>query len=362
MSTTSIVVLNWNGQHWLERSLPGILEHSGEAVDVVVADNGSTDGSLAWLAGAHPQVRCIALGTNLGFAGGYNAALAQITTPFAVLLNSDVGTRPGWVDPLRAMLERDPMMAACQPKVLALNDPHRFEHAGAAGGLIDRNGYPFCRGRIFELTEQDNGQYDDEQEVFWATGACMMLRMEAFREVGGFDASLFAHMEEIDLCWRLRRRGWRIGYTSRSVVLHAGGGTLGYGSPRKTYLNFRNSLIVLTKNLRTPLFGYRLFRRLVLDGFAAGKFLMEGHVRHFWQVGRAHRHFFARLPRVLRERHRLRREETRPDLTGMYLRSVAYDRFILGHERYTDLDRTAFIQRDRAGVRSPAGSRRSPTP
>ena len=170
---------------------------------------------------------------------------------YFLLLNSDVEVAPGWLEALRTYLERDRRMAACQPKVLSHRERARFEHAGAAGGFIDRNGYPFCRGRIFEITEEDHGQYDDERDVFWATGACMLVRAEAFRAAGGFDASLFAHMEEIDLCWRMRRMGWRIGYTSKAVVHHVGGGALGYGSPRKTYLNFRNSLIVLTKNLHT---------------------------------------------------------------------------------------------------------------
>ncbi|MCB0792806.1 MAG: glycosyltransferase family 2 protein [Flavobacteriales bacterium] len=362
MSTIAIVVLNWNGQHWLERSMPGILASAVDQAEVIVADNGSTDGSSDWLAGTYPDVRRIDLGHNMGFAGGYNAALAQVDTTYVVLLNTDVEVRPGWIAPLRALLERDPRMAACQPKVLALNDPQRFEHAGAAGGMIDRNGYPFCRGRIFELTEEDRGQYDDEREVFWATGACMMLRMAAFREVGGFDASLFAHMEEIDLCWRMRLRGWRIGFTSRSVIEHAGGGTLGYGSPRKTYLNFRNSLIVLTKNIQSDHLPYRLVRRLVLDGFAAAKFLLEGHFRHCWEVGRAHRHFFARLPAVLRERRRSKDQWKAPDLTGMYRRSVAYDRFILGHRRFTDLDPAAFIERDAGDGQRPSDSRRGRNP
>ena len=342
MSTIAIVVLNWNGQHWLERSMPGILASAVDQAEVIVADNGSTDGSSDWLAGTYPDVRRIDLGHNMGFAGGYNAALAQVDTTYVVLLNTDVEVRPGWIAPLRALLERDPRMAACQPKVLALNDPQRFEHAGAAGGMIDRNGYPFCRGRIFELTEEDRGQYDDEREVFWATGACLLIRSADFHAVGGFDASLFAHMEEIDLCWRLRRRGRRIGYTHQATVFHVGGGALGYGSPRKTFLNFRNSLIVLTRNLHEGWLPMRLLRRLVLDFFAGAKFLLEGHGSHTWQVVRAHWSFFGRLPRVLRERRHLLQEERTPDLTGMYHRSVAYDRFILGWKRFEELDVKAF--------------------
>lgn len=341
---TAIVILNWNGRSWLEKFLPGVLLHSSGA-EVIVADNASTDDSLTWLARAHPQVRVIRLEQNLGFAGGYNAVLTKVDADRYLLLNSDVEVTAGWISSLNAYMDRDPRMAACQPKVLAQRQRDHFEHAGAAGGYMDRNGYPFCRGRIFEITEQDKGQYNDEQEVFWATGACLLIRADAFHAAGGFDADLFAHMEEIDLCWRLRRMGWRIGYTSASTVYHVGGGSLGYGSPQKTYLNFRNSLIVLTKNLHNGWSWWWLFRRLVLDGFAAWKFLFEGHGAHTWQVARAHWHYFARLPKVLRQRRALMAHERDPDLTGMYQRSIAYDRFILGWKRFDQLDTKAFLQR-----------------
>lgn len=341
---TAIVILNWNGVHWLERFLPAVLAHRGDA-SVVVADNASTDGSVERVRALFPDVRTIVLPTNLGFAGGYNEALKQVQADRYVLLNSDVEVTPGWLAPLEACLDANPAMAACQPKVLSEANRDRFEHAGAAGGFIDRNGYPFCRGRIFEMTEPDTGQYDDDRQVFWATGACLMIRAEAFHTAGGFDADLFAHMEEIDLCWRLRRTGWTIGYTSRSTVYHVGGGSLGYGSPRKTYLNFRNSLIVLTKNLHNGWSWWWLFRRLVLDGFAAMKFLLEGHSAHTWQVARAHWGYFKRLPRTLRKRRALLATERSPDLTGMYQRSIAYDRFIIGWKRFSELDVSAFRQR-----------------
>ena len=340
---TAVVILNWNGLHWLQQFLPGVVAHSEKDAHVVLADNGSADGSVEWVRSNLPVVQIIELRSNLGFAGGYNAALQGITADRFVLLNSDVEVTHGWLAALNTYLDLNPGMAACQPKVLSLRERGKFEHAGAAGGYIDRNGYPFCRGRIFEITEEDHGQYDDDREVFWATGACLMVRVEAFRVAGGFDASLFAHMEEIDLCWRLRRLGWRIGYTSRAVVHHVGGGALGYGSPRKTYLNFRNSLIVLTKNMRGGWLPMRLLRRVVLDLFAALKFLLEGHASHAWEVGRAHRHFLYRLPQVLRERRRLAQLENQPNLAGQYHRSVAYDRFILGHRKFSDLDPQAFI-------------------
>lgn len=342
---TAVVILNWNGAEWLRRFLPSVVERSQGDAKVFVADNGSTDDSLAWVRATLPGVGIIEMKENLGFAGGYNAALAQVQAEYFILLNSDVEVTPGWIPAMKDRLLRDPGMAACQPKVLSHREPSRFEHAGAAGGFIDRNGYPFCRGRIFEITETDGHQYDDEREVFWATGACLMIRSSAFREADGFDESLFAHMEEIDLCWRLRRTGWRIGYTSKAIVYHVGGGALGYGSTRKTYLNFRNSLCVLTKNLRSRWIGGRIIRRMVLDDFAALKFLLEGHADHAWVVGRAHRHFCRRLPALLRERKRLAALDKDPDLTGQYTRSVAYDRFILGQKTFPQLDQSAFISR-----------------
>ncbi|MEO8589657.1 MAG: glycosyltransferase family 2 protein [Flavobacteriales bacterium] len=340
---TAVVILNWNGKHWLEKFLPTVLRHTPDA-DIIVADNASTDGSVDWLHRTHPGVRTIVLDHNHGFAGGYNEALHGLDAERYLLLNSDVEVTPGWLEAMNAYLDRHPEMAACQPKVLSHAHRDRFEHAGAAGGFIDRNGYPFCRGRIFELTEMDQGQYDDEREVFWATGACFLVRAEAFHTAGGFDAELFAHMEEIDLCWRMRRTGWHIGYTSRATVYHVGGGALGYGSPRKTYLNFRNSLIVLTKNLHNGWSWWWLLRRLVLDGFAGWKFLFEGHAEHTWQVARAHWHFFLRLPHVVRQRHALLETERNPDLTGRYHRSIAYDRFILGWKRFQQLDADGFRQ------------------
>ncbi len=340
---TAIVILNWNGRHWLER-FTGDLVGRSPGTTVVVADNGSTDGSLEWLEAHRPSIERITLGANHGFAEGYNRALAQVTADRYVLVNSDVEVTPGWLEGLHAMLDADPRMAACQPKILAMNDRTRFEHAGAAGGYMDRNGYPFCRGRIFEVTEVDHGQYDDDREVFWATGACMMVRSDAFHAVGGFDGSLFAHMEEIDLCWRLRRRGWTIGYTSRSTAYHAGGGALHYGSPLKTYLNFRNSLIVLTKNLHRGAILWWLPKRIALDILAAIKFMVEGHGAHAWQVLRAHAHFVVRLPRTIAARRRLYQEEDNPQLTGLYLRSIAYDRFILRMKEFSSLDPRAFVQ------------------
>lgn len=341
---TAIVILNWNGQRWLERFLPTVVARSAAQARVIVADNGSSDGSIAWIREHLPSVEVIAMPLNQGFAGGYNEALRHVDAKYFVLLNSDVEVTDGWVAALRDHLEKNPDMAACQPKMLSHVYRTTFEHAGAAGGFIDRNGYPFCRGRIFELTEEDHGQYDDDRDVFWATGACLMIRAEAFRAAGGFDATLFAHMEEIDLCWCLRRMGWRIGYTSAAKVYHVGGGALGYGNPKKTFLNFRNSLIVLTKHLDSRWIYARILHRITLDLFAAMKFFAEGNASHAWQVGKAHRQFIRWLPGVMRERERLRSMEQDPDLTGMYHRSIAYDRYILGWRKFTDLDKSEMDQ------------------
>lgn len=341
---TAVVILNWNGLQWLQRFLPLVVSHTGTDARVILADNASTDGSVTWVRLNAPSVEVITMGTNEGFAGGYNTALGQVEARYFVLLNSDVEVTPGWVRTLRKHLDDRPDMAACQPKMLSLQDRHRFEHAGAAGGFIDRNGYPFCRGRIFEITEEDHGQYDDDRDVFWATGACLMIRAEAFHAAGGFDGKLFAHMEEIDLCWCLRRMGWRIGYASTVAVFHVGGGALGYGNPRKTFLNFRNSLAVLTKHLNSRWIYARIIHRIVLDVFAALKFLVEGHGSHTWQVFRAHCGFIRWLPGLMAERKRLRGMEQNPDLTGMYHRSIAYDRYILGWKQFGSLDKAAFDQ------------------
>ncbi|MDQ3100015.1 MAG: glycosyltransferase family 2 protein [Bacteroidota bacterium] len=357
----AIVILNWNGRHWLEKFLPSVILNREDA-SIIVADNASTDDSIDWLKRNQPGVRVIELDSNLGFAGGYNAALDKVQAERYVLLNSDVEVTPGWLGSLSGYLDKFPRMAACQPKIRSHSKRDHFEHAGAAGGFIDRNGYPFCRGRIFEVAEKDQGQYDQDGEVFWATGACLMIRSKAFHEAGGFDEKLFAHMEEIDLCWRLRRTGWSIGYTSSAVVYHVGGGALSYGSPRKTFLNFRNSLIVLTKNLHTGWWPASLFRRMVLDGFAACKFLLEGHAIHSWQVCRAHWAFFGRLPFVLRQRRNLLATDSSPDLTGIYRRSIAFDRFILGWRSFSQLDRSAFLRTDRSRSGSPENTLVHPAP
>lgn len=288
----SVVILNWNGREMLERFLPDVISNTpDDLARIIVADNGSSDGSVEMLAKRFPQVMTMAFNHNYGYAGGYNRAIDNISTPYAVLLNSDVAPQPGWLDPLVAYMDSDVLCAACQPKLLSVTDPGKFEYAGAAGGFLDRHGYPYCRGRIFDTIETDRGQYDDIVEVDWATGAALMVRVDCFRRVGGLDEEFFAHMEEIDLCWRMRRAGWRIAAVPTGVVRHLGGGSLPADNPRKTYLNFRNNLLMLRKNLAPRHRRRELFVRRRLDTLAWGRMVMTGHWRHASAILRAHRDY-----------------------------------------------------------------------
>lgn len=271
----AVVILNYNGAPMLAKFLPSVIEYSPGA-EIVVADNASTDDSVALVRRSFPTVRLVELDRNYGFAGGYNRALEQVDAEYCLLLNSDVEVTPGWLEPLLSFMEQIPAAVACQPKILAYNDKCCFEYAGASGGFIDRYGYPYCRGRLFDTVERDCGQYDDICRVFWATGAAMMVRSSAFNAAGGFDEHFFAHMEEIDLCWRMAARGGEIYAVPQSCVYHVGGATLSKSNPRKTFLNFRNNLLMLYKNLpQGELCGVMRVRAL-LDYVAAFKFLLTG--------------------------------------------------------------------------------------
>ena len=277
MKKVSVVILNWNGVGMLQRFLPGVIKYSeGEGVEVCVADNGSTDESVSWLQAYCPDVRLIVLDKNYGFADGYNKALEQVEAEYVVLLNSDVEVTPHWLDPLMEYMDAHPEVAACQPKIRSERNKEYFEYAGAAGGYIDKYGYPFCRGRIFDVVEKDKGQYDAIQPIFWATGAALFIRLKDYQEAGGLDARFFAHMEEIDLCWRLRSRGRQLVCIPQSVVFHVGAATLKKENPRKTFLNFRNNLLMLYKNLPAKELKKVLFVRGLLDWVAAFVFLLKG--------------------------------------------------------------------------------------
>lgn len=292
MNKVSVVILNWNGLEMLQRFLPSVVAYSQEeGVEVCVADNASTDNSLAWLRDNCPTVRLILLDKNYGFAEGYNQALRQVEAEYVVLLNNDVEVTPFWLQPLLSYMDLHPEVAACQPKLLSEPSKEYFEYAGAAGGYLDCYGYPFCRGRIFDVVEKDDGQYDAICPIFWATGAALFIRLRDYQAVGGLDGRFFAHMEEIDLCWRLRSRGRKLVCVPQSVVYHVGAGTLKKENPHKTFLNFRNNLLMLYKNLPEQELNRTLFVRGLLDWLAAFVFLLKGQWEGAWAVLRARREF-----------------------------------------------------------------------
>jgi len=323
---TAVVILNYNGKAFLKQFLPAVIAHTPDA-RIIVADNQSVDGSVEMLRQQFPQVQLVINSDNEGYARGYNTALQQITADYYVLLNSDVEVTPGWLTPLIQLLEANPQIAACQPK---LKDYHRkthFEYAGGAGGFIDCWGYPFCRGRIFQEIEPDTGQYDDTRRVFWASGACMVVRAQAYRQLGGLDAAFFAHMEEIDLCWRLQNVGYEIYYCADSTVYHVGAGTLNPDNPRKTFLNFRNSLITLYKNLPTSRLVRVIFIRLLLDGIAGATFLLQKKPHHCWAIVRAHIDFYKKIPFWMKQRQNTIRKKDGLEIVT-YGQSIVWSFFI----------------------------------
>ena len=288
----AIVILNWNGKHYLEQFLPSVVASTYSNIKIIIADNASTDDSISFLRSSYPQIEIIKNDQNYGFAKGYNVALKNVVADYFILLNSDVEVTPGWIEPIITLMALDKKIAACQPKMISYNDRNSFEYAGACGGWLDGYGYPFCRGRIFEVVEKDVGQYDDVQQVFWATGAALCVRASAFNEARGFDDSFFAHQEEIDLCWRLQLLGYSIFVQPTSVVYHVGGGTLPMGNRRKVYLNFRNNLMMMAKNLPRSESYWKIPFRMGLDVIAAYKNLFAGEVAAFSAIARAHLSFY----------------------------------------------------------------------
>ena len=283
LNKTAVVILNFNGLKLMQKYLPTVIEKTVGA-EIIVADNGSTDGSVEWLQKEHSNLRIIALDKNYGFAEGYNMALKQVEAEYYVLLNSDIRTPQNWLTPLIAYMQSHPECAACQPKIRSEHEPEKFEYAGAAGGFIDAYGYPFCRGRVMSNIETDNGQYDTIEEIFWATGACLVIRSKEYWDAGGLDGRFFAHQEEIDLCWRLKARGASIVCVPQSAIYHVGGGSLGYESPFKTRLNFRNNALLLYKNLSSDRYWWTYLFRLALDWVAALQMLAQGKPRNAWAV------------------------------------------------------------------------------
>ncbi len=332
MTKVSVVILNCNGKGHLEQFLPTIINFSPNS-EVVVIDNASTDNSIDFLELHHPKVRLIVLETNLGYAGGYNEGLKSIISEYCILLNSDIEVTHNWIEPVIDLMDSDTQIAACQPKILSFNHRDQFEYAGASGGYIDWLGYPFCRGRIFDTTEKDAGQYDDTKQVFWASGASFFVRTSVFKESGGFDDSFFAHMEEIDLCWKLNKNGYKIMVCPHSVVYHVGGGTLPVTSPRKTCLNFKNSLQMLTKNLSIGALILRIPLRWIFDWIAMMKFLSEGSALHSFAVLKAHGSYLQSLPNAIRNRSK--NAPVNPEL--IYKRLLLIDYYLKRWKYYHQL-------------------------
>lgn len=335
----AVVILNWNGQKLLEKFLPSVLHHSSQHADVIIADNDSTDDSIAFLQTNYPQIKLIINDKNYGFAEGYNKALNKLDYDYFILLNSDIEVTPDWIEPIVALMDANENIAACQPKIRAYNNKEMFEYAGAAGGFIDNLGYPFCRGRLFQTLEIDNGQYNDTREIFWATGACMFIRAKHFKEAGGFDPDFFAHMEEIDLCWRLKNMGYSIYYEHQSVIYHVGGATLNKMSSQKTFLNFRNNLRLIYKNTTQKNLSTILIKRAFLDAAAAFSFIFSGGFKHFWAVVRAYYAFYKSFSRIREQRKKI----VQKDVSCVYKKSIVKGYYLDKIRSFKVLDSKDFI-------------------
>lgn len=333
----AVVILNWNGLKYLQQFLPSVIASTWPNLDIVVGDNGSTDDSLTYLRARYPEIKIIENNVNYGFTGGYNRVLSQVDADYYILLNSDVEVPAGWIEPMIEMMEADDNVAAAAPKIRSYGQKTHFEHAGAAGGFIDKHGYPFCRGRIFYEIEEDTGQYNTAGEIFWASGASLFIKKKHWDVSGGFDESFFAHMEEIDLCWRLKNMGYKVMYCPESEIYHVGGGTLNAENPFKTYLNFRNNLLLLRNNLPAGRAFWVICIRMWLDLLALFRFLSEGKRKDAWAVSKAHRSFL----KMLFKKRKIAKAKPvfhHSKLSGMYGRSIVWDFFVGKKTRFIDLD------------------------
>ncbi len=338
-SKTAVIILNWNGLSWLQQFIPILIKNTAPIdADLIVADNASTDSSITYLTENHPEVQLIALEQNYGFAEGYNRALELIDHPYSILLNSDVEVTKDWILPLVKKLESSDRIVACQPKIRDFNNKEYFEYAGASGGFIDYLAYPYCRGRMFNTLEKDEGQYDDDLSIFWATGACLAIKTDLYKKAGGLDNSFFAHMEEIDLCWRLKSRGYDIYIVPQSVVYHAGGGTLSKINPQKTYLNFRNNLYILYKNHPSQNLIKILILRFILDGIAGIKFLLSGQFSHTFAIVKAHFSFYSTVHNFKLKRKENLEQRKVQSIPEIYSKSIVKAVFINNKNKYSDLD------------------------
>ncbi len=329
---TAVVILNWNGKQLLEQFLPSIVNYNEGDTEIYVADNASTDDSINFVKANFPSVKIVVNNENGGYAKGYNDALQHIQADIYCLINSDIEVTPNWLQPIIEVFENEPNTAIIQPKLLDFKNKEKFEYAGAGGGFVDYFGYPYCRGRVFNFLEKDNGQFDDISEIFWASGACFFIRSEVFHKLNGFDEHYFAHQEEIDLCWRSQNEGYDVKYVGASTVYHVGGATLQESNPRKTFLNFRNSLFTILKNVPRKNLIQVIFIRLVLDGIAGLKFILELRPVHTWSVLKAHLSFYKNLRKFIKKRRQIQRKSNYSIHT-----SVVWQHFVLGKTEFKKL-------------------------
>jgi GT2 family glycosyltransferase len=334
---TAVVILSYNGRKWHELFLPTIVAEAHTGYEVIVADNASTDDTLSWVQNNFPTVKTLHIGVNRGFANGYYEALNQVQAKYYVLLSADFEVTHGWFPPLRNAMQRYTGLAACQPKIRYWRERENFEYAGAAGGFMDKWGYMFCRGRMFNDLEKDLGQYDDDIEVFWASGGCLMVRADLYHKVGGLDREFYAHMEEIDLCWRLKNAGYKIGAIGQSTVYHVGGSVISYGSPQKLFYNFRNNLVLLVKNETTARLLWLFPLRLVLDGIAGLQMLAGGKFRETGTIIKAHFHFYGSIGKWLKRRREAKKHVTHRNKGGIYPKSIIWQYFALRKKTFPAL-------------------------
>jgi GT2 family glycosyltransferase len=336
---TAVVILSYNGTKWHQLFLPKIVEESdnGPGYEVILADNASTDDTLQYVKDNFPTVKTLQISINHGFANGYYEALKQIQAKYYILLSADFEVTEGWFPPLHEAMERDTQLAACQPRIRYWRDREFFEYAGAGGGFMDKYGYLFCRGRIFFDIEKDQGQYNDNIEVFWASGGCLVVRADLYHKVGGLDHDFYAHMEEVDLCWRLKNAGYKIGYVGQSIVYHVGGSVISYGSPQKLYYNFRNNLVLLVKNEKGSKLLWLFPLRFVLDGVAGLRLLLTGNAKQTLTIIKAHFHFYREMGKWFRRRRENKKLIVHRNESGIYSRSIVWDYFLLRKKKFSDL-------------------------
>ena len=334
----AVVILNWNGLNFLRKFLPSVCAGTYPNLEIIIGDNASTDDSVSFVHENYPQIKIIINDQNYGFAGGYNRVLSSLDQEYFVLLNSDVEVEPGWIEPVIRLMEKDISIAAAQPKILSQSNKQLFEYAGAAGGFLDVLGYPFCRGRIFDSVEVDNGQYDSSSEIFWASGAAFFIKRSKWLEMDGLDEDFFAHMEEIDLCWRLKNNGYKIMYCAESTVYHVGGGTLNAESPFKTYLNFRNNLVLLQKNLPSGRAVLIIFIRFWLDLLSLVKYLMDGKPENAIAISKAHVYFIRNLFSNIRKASKISKKSL--NQAGLYPGSIVWQYFVRKKKTFISLKKT----------------------